>query len=60
MIGRDKNITYWRVLKIDKLDSSELNIREDSTVYWRENVMSSTSCIFAVPFGMELLWLLFW
>ena len=33
MIGRDKNRTYWRVLKIDKLESSELNIREDSTVY---------------------------
>ncbi|KAJ6699066.1 PHOSPHOINOSITIDE PHOSPHATASE SAC3-RELATED [Salix purpurea] len=33
MIGRDKTKTYWRVLKIDRLDPSELNIREDSTTY---------------------------
>lgn len=33
MIGRDKGRTYWRVLKIDRLDPSELNIREDSTTY---------------------------
>ncbi|CAI0448160.1 unnamed protein product [Linum tenue] len=33
MIGRDKSRTYWRVLKIDRLDSSELSIREDSTTY---------------------------
>ncbi|XP_034700025.1 phosphoinositide phosphatase SAC3-like [Vitis riparia] len=33
MIGRDKTRTYWRVLKIDRLDPSELNIREDSTTY---------------------------
>ena len=33
MIGRDKSRTYWRVLKIDRLDPSELNIREDSTTY---------------------------
>ncbi|XWS70129.1 hypothetical protein CRYUN_Cryun03dG0022700 [Craigia yunnanensis] len=33
MIGRDKSKTYWRVLKIDRLDPSELNIREDSTTY---------------------------
>ncbi|KAB1218308.1 Phosphoinositide phosphatase SAC2 [Morella rubra] len=33
MIGRDKNRTIWRVLKIDRLDSSELNILEDCTTY---------------------------
>ncbi|MBA0578028.1 hypothetical protein Gorai_020331, partial [Gossypium raimondii] len=33
MIGRNKNRIYWRVLKIDRLDPFELNIREDSTTY---------------------------
>ncbi|KAM1836172.1 hypothetical protein ACFX14_018130 [Malus domestica] len=33
MIGRDKSRTYWRVLKIDRLDPCELNIREDYTTY---------------------------
>ncbi|THG14459.1 hypothetical protein TEA_016306 [Camellia sinensis var. sinensis] len=33
MIGRDKSRTYWRVLKIDRSEPSELNIREDSTTY---------------------------
>ncbi|KAG4387952.1 hypothetical protein GLYMA_09G073700v4 [Glycine max] len=33
MIGRDKSRTYWRVLKIDRLDPSELNVLEDSTTY---------------------------
>ncbi|XP_057981924.1 phosphoinositide phosphatase SAC2-like isoform X2 [Malania oleifera] len=33
MIGRDKSRTFWRVLKIDRLEPSELDIREDSTVY---------------------------
>ncbi|XP_012574110.1 phosphoinositide phosphatase SAC2-like isoform X2 [Cicer arietinum] len=33
MIGRDKNRTFWRVLKIDRSEPSELNIIEDSTVY---------------------------
>ncbi|KAK7294505.1 hypothetical protein RJT34_17394 [Clitoria ternatea] len=33
MIGRDKNRTIWRVLKIDRLEPSELNIIEDLTVY---------------------------
>nr|GME16647.1 phosphoinositide phosphatase SAC3-like isoform X1 [Ipomoea batatas] len=33
MIGRDKSRTYWRVLKIDRTDPSELNIREDSATY---------------------------
>ncbi|XP_022715350.1 phosphoinositide phosphatase SAC2-like isoform X5 [Durio zibethinus] len=33
MLGRDKNRTLWRVLKIDRLDPSELTILEDSTTY---------------------------
>uniref|UniRef100_A0A0A0KUN1 SAC domain-containing protein n=1 Tax=Cucumis sativus TaxID=3659 RepID=A0A0A0KUN1_CUCSA len=33
MVGRDKSRTYWRVLKIDRMDLSKLNIREDSAVY---------------------------
>lgn len=33
MIGRDKSRTYWRVLKIDRLDPSELNVLEDSATY---------------------------
>ncbi|XP_019196768.1 PREDICTED: phosphoinositide phosphatase SAC2-like isoform X2 [Ipomoea nil] len=33
MIGRNKSRTYWRVLKIDRTEPSELNIREDSTTY---------------------------
>ena len=33
MIGWDKNRTFWRVLKIDRLDPSELYILEDPTAY---------------------------
>ncbi|CAN6451324.1 unnamed protein product [Victoria cruziana] len=33
MIGRDKNRISWRVLKIDRSETSELNILEDSTIY---------------------------
>lgn len=33
MIGRDKSRTYWRVLKIDRTEPSELHMREDSTTY---------------------------
>ncbi|XP_020553629.1 phosphoinositide phosphatase SAC4-like isoform X2 [Sesamum indicum] len=33
MVGRDKSRTYWKILKIDRLEPSELNIREDSTTY---------------------------
>ncbi|WRX27899.1 SAC domain - like 4 [Theobroma cacao] len=33
MIGRDKNRAFWRLLKIDRLDPSELTILEDSTTY---------------------------
>ncbi|XP_022636153.1 phosphoinositide phosphatase SAC3 isoform X3 [Vigna radiata var. radiata] len=33
MIGRDNSRTYWKVLKIDRLDPSELTVLEDSTTY---------------------------
>lgn len=33
MIGRNKNRTFWRVLKISRLEVSDLNILEDSTAY---------------------------
>ncbi|GER36115.1 phosphoinositide phosphatase family protein [Striga asiatica] len=33
MVGRDKNRTYWKVLKIDRSEPCELNIREDPTRY---------------------------
>ncbi|XP_045792286.1 phosphoinositide phosphatase SAC2-like [Trifolium pratense] len=33
MIGRDKNRTFWRVLKIDRSEASELNVIEDPTLY---------------------------
>ncbi|RAL43670.1 hypothetical protein DM860_017526 [Cuscuta australis] len=33
LIGRNKSRTYWRVLKIDRMEPSELIIREDSTTY---------------------------
>ncbi|ESQ48566.1 hypothetical protein EUTSA_v10020086mg [Eutrema salsugineum] len=33
MVGRDKNRTFWRVLKLDRTEPTELNIYEDSTAY---------------------------
>ena len=33
MIGWDKNRTFWKVLKIDRSEASDLNIVEDSVVY---------------------------
>lgn len=33
VVGRDKNRTIWRVLKIDRSELFELNINEDSTTY---------------------------
>ena len=33
MIGRDKNRTCWRVLKLDRTDPTELNFYQDSTAY---------------------------
>ncbi|KAL1364013.1 hypothetical protein HN51_012173 [Arachis hypogaea] len=38
MIGTDKSNTYWRVLKIGRLDPSELNVREDSTTYTESEI----------------------
>ncbi|KAF3651536.1 Phosphoinositide phosphatase SAC2 [Capsicum annuum] len=39
MIGWDKTKTFWKVLKIDRLESSELIIHEDPTTY------SESECI---------------
>ncbi|KAJ6824075.1 phosphoinositide phosphatase SAC2-like [Iris pallida] len=33
MVGRDKSRRLWKILKIDRSDPSELNIREDSANY---------------------------
>lgn len=33
MVGRDKSRTYWKILKIDRSEPWELNIREDCTTY---------------------------
>ncbi|KAF3646806.1 hypothetical protein FXO38_18983 [Capsicum annuum] len=33
LIGRDKSRAHWRVLKIDRTELSELNMREDLTTY---------------------------
>ncbi|KAK9756040.1 hypothetical protein RND81_01G069100 [Saponaria officinalis] len=33
MVGRDKSKKFWRVLKIDRLESSDLVLCEDPTVY---------------------------
>ncbi|KAK9734420.1 hypothetical protein RND81_04G138500 [Saponaria officinalis] len=33
MVGRDKSKKFWRVLKIDRLESSSLDLCEDPTVY---------------------------
>lgn len=33
LVGRTKNRSVWRVLKIEKSDAFELNITEDSTLY---------------------------
>ncbi|KAM3394870.1 phosphoinositide phosphatase SAC3 isoform X1 [Capsicum galapagoense] len=33
LIGRDKSRAHWRVLKIDRMELSELNMREDLTTY---------------------------
>ncbi|KAI3902159.1 hypothetical protein MKW92_040995 [Papaver armeniacum] len=33
MVGRDKSRIVWRVLKIDRLEATELNIGEDATTY---------------------------
>ncbi|CAF2079028.1 hypothetical protein HID58_044141 [Brassica napus] len=33
MIGRDKNRTFWKVLKLDRTEQTELNFHQDSTPY---------------------------
>lgn len=33
IIGRDKTRTFWKVLKIDRLEPCELGIHEDPTIY---------------------------
>ncbi|CAN4089200.1 unnamed protein product [Withania somnifera] len=33
MVGRDKTRTFWKVLKIDRLEPSELIMYEDSAIY---------------------------
>ncbi|KAG9159038.1 hypothetical protein Leryth_018582 [Lithospermum erythrorhizon] len=33
VIGWDKNRTFWKVLKIDRSDTSELKVHEDPTIY---------------------------
>ncbi|KAK1436932.1 hypothetical protein QVD17_02716 [Tagetes erecta] len=33
LVGRSKNRSVWRVLKIDRSEASELNVVEDSTLY---------------------------
>ncbi|CAK8567459.1 unnamed protein product [Lathyrus sativus] len=45
MIGRDKNRTFWRVLKIDRLEPSELIIVEDPTLYTETECGDILRCI---------------
>ncbi|XP_042002395.1 phosphoinositide phosphatase SAC4-like isoform X3 [Salvia splendens] len=33
MVGRDKTRTFWKILKIDRLEPSELDIHEDTATY---------------------------
>lgn len=35
MVGRDKSKSHWRVLKIDRLEPSELYFQEDPTTYMK-------------------------
>lgn len=37
LVGRDKSRAVWRVLKIDRLESAELNIYEDPVIYSRQD-----------------------
>ncbi|KAI3864775.1 hypothetical protein MKX03_034987 [Papaver bracteatum] len=36
MVGRNKSKTVWRIMKIDRLAATELNIVEDSTTYSKD------------------------
>lgn len=40
MIGSDKNKRFFRVLKIDRMEPSDLNISEDPVVYSSQEVKS--------------------
>lgn len=40
MIGSDRNKIFFRVLKIDRMETSELNISEDPVVYSSQEVKS--------------------
>ncbi|KAJ0237344.1 SAC domain-containing protein [Hirschfeldia incana] len=39
LIGRDKKQTFWRVLKIDRTDPTELNLFEDPTRYTHDEII---------------------
>ncbi|KAF8114273.1 hypothetical protein N665_0039s0037 [Sinapis alba] len=39
LIGRDKKKTFWRILKIDRTDPTELNLFEDPTMYTHEQIV---------------------
>ncbi|KAK8940220.1 Phosphoinositide phosphatase SAC2 [Platanthera guangdongensis] len=45
MLGRDKGRTLWRVLKVDRLEALELNVREDSTTYSESECNELLKCI---------------
>ncbi|KAF8049362.1 hypothetical protein N665_2227s0003 [Sinapis alba] len=38
LIGRDEKKTFWRILKIDRTDSKELNLFEDPTRYTHDEI----------------------
>lgn len=40
MVGRDKSKKFWRVLNIDRSDSSNLVVFEDPTVYSNRECIS--------------------
>uniref|UniRef100_M4EQB3 SAC domain-containing protein n=1 Tax=Brassica campestris TaxID=3711 RepID=M4EQB3_BRACM len=39
LIGRDENKTFWRILKIDRTDQTELNLFEDPTRYTHDEIV---------------------
>ncbi|KAF8114274.1 hypothetical protein N665_0039s0038 [Sinapis alba] len=39
LIGRDENRTFWRILKIDRTDPTELNLFEDPTRYTHDEIV---------------------
>ena len=50
LIGSDKNKRFFRVLKIDRSEPSELNISEDPVVYSQQEVKSLLQRIAAVSY----------